>query len=108
MIDGQAVSYPFRAAETPLLDAATLRAQRQHVRRVMVAGETVYEGGQFKRVDRDGALEALREDMDRALRSDETERKWLAKAVLPHVRRFYEGWFDPTDAQPFYATSSRA
>ncbi|MGI9416262.1 MAG: amidohydrolase family protein [Geminicoccaceae bacterium] len=107
MIDGRAVSYPFRAAETPLLDAATLRSQRQHVRRVMIAGETVYEDGQFKRVDRDGALEALREDMNRALRSDEMERKWLAKAVLPHVRRFYEGWFDPTDAQPFYATSSR-
>ncbi|MGI9417097.1 MAG: amidohydrolase family protein [Geminicoccaceae bacterium] len=108
MIDGRAVSYPFRAVETPLLDAAALRAQREHVRRVMVAGETVYEDGKFTRVDRDGALEALSKDMARELRADEVERKWLAEAVLPHVRRFYEGWFDPAEVEPFYRTSSRA
>ena len=59
------------------------------------------------KVDRDGALEALHNDLQRALSDDEVERRRLSKALLPHVKAFYDGYFDPMQHQPFYRSSSR-
>jgi 5-methylthioadenosine/S-adenosylhomocysteine deaminase len=42
-----------------------------------------------------------------ALADDELERRQLSKAPLPHVRRFYAGYFDPEAHQPYYRPSSR-
>jgi len=73
----------------------------------MVAGEVVYEGGCFTRVDRDAALRELHETLQRALGDEEIERRDLSKALLPHVRRFYADYFEPETHQPFYRPSSR-
>ena len=43
----------------------------------------------------------------RALSDDEVERRRLSKALLPHVKAFYAGYFDPEQHQPFYRPSSR-
>jgi 5-methylthioadenosine/S-adenosylhomocysteine deaminase len=42
------------------------------------------------------------------LADDESERRALSKALLPPVRRFYTGYFDPEAHKPFYRPSARA
>ena len=43
-----------------------------------------------------------------ALADDEIERRQLSKALLPHVRHFYAGYFDPDTHAPYYRLSSQA
>ena len=58
-------------------------------------GEVIYADGRFTKVDRDGALRALHDDLSKALADDEVERRKLSKALLPHVKAFYANYFDP-------------
>ena len=67
----------------------------------------MFSEGRFTRVDRDAALRALHEDPQRALSNDEVERRRLSKALLPHVKAFYAGYFDSEQHRPFYRQSSR-
>ena len=64
------------------------RAKTQGVRSVMCDGEVIYAEGTFTKVDRDGALRALHEDLQKALADDEVERRKLSKALLPYVKAF--------------------
>ncbi len=107
LLDWEQISYPYLDAETPTLDALVLRAKAGGVRTVLCAGEVIYDQGRFTRVDREGALRALHEDLSRALADDEVERRKLSAALLPHVRAFYRGAYDPAQHQPFYRPSSR-
>jgi hypothetical protein len=50
----------------------------------------------------------LHESLQHALAEDEVERRRLSKALLPQVRRFYAGYFDPETHLPHYGQSSRA
>jgi cytosine/adenosine deaminase-related metal-dependent hydrolase len=107
LIDWRAISYPYLDSETPLLDAVLQRAKTGAVRSVICDGEVIYDDGRFTKVDRDGALRALHEDLQRALSDDEVERRRLSKSLLPHVRKFYANYFDTEQHWPFYRQSSR-
>jgi len=107
LIDWDKLAYPYFDPETPVLDAVVQRAKNDSVDLVMVAGEVVYQGGRFTRVDRDAALRELHQSLQRALTGEEIERRTLSKALLPHVRRFYADYFDPEGHQPYYRPSSR-
>jgi hypothetical protein len=74
---------------------------------VMVAGEVVYKDGRFTRVNRDAALRELHDSLQHVLADDEIERRALSKTLLPHVRRFYAGYFDSETHVPRYRPSSR-
>src|SRR5215472_17129389 len=108
LIDWRQIGYPYLDDETPLLDAVLQRAKTSGVRTVICDGEVIYRDGKFTKVDRDAALGALHEDLQKALSDDEVERRHLSKALLPHVKAFYAGYFDPEQHQPFYRPSSRA
>jgi cytosine/adenosine deaminase-related metal-dependent hydrolase len=107
LIDWHKLAYPYLDEETPLLDAVIQRAKNEAVKLVMCDGEVIYRDGKFTRVDRDGALKALHDDLQKALSDDEVERRKLSKALLPHVKKFYGNYFDPRAHQPFYRQSSR-
>ena len=107
LLDWDKLAYPYLDPETSVLDAVLQRAKSDGVDLVMVAGEVVYESGRFTRVDRDAALRELHASLQRALSDEEVERRELSKALLPHVRRFYAGYFDPETHLPFYRPSSR-
>jgi cytosine/adenosine deaminase-related metal-dependent hydrolase len=107
LIDWNEVAYPYLDEEVPLLDAVIQRAKSSAVRMTMCDGEVIYRNGHFTRVDRDGALKALHDDLAKALSDDEVERRKLSKALLPHVKRFYTNYFDPQKHEPFYRPSSR-
>src|SRR5262249_18546512 len=108
LINWDKLAYPYLDPETSALDAVIQRGKNEAVDLVMVAGEVVYEGGRFTRVDRDAALRELYETLQRALADEEIERRALSKALLPHVRSFYAGYFDPEAHEPFYRPSSLA
>jgi cytosine/adenosine deaminase-related metal-dependent hydrolase len=107
LIDWDKLAHPYLDPETSALDAVVQRGRTDAVDLVMVAGEVVYEGGRFTRVDRDAALRELHRSLQQPLTGDEVERRQLSKALLPHVRRFYAGYFDPETHQPYYRGSSR-
>jgi cytosine/adenosine deaminase-related metal-dependent hydrolase len=107
LIDWQQIAYPYLDVETPLLDAVIQRARAHGVKMTMCDGEVVYQDGTFTKVDRDSALEALHEDLQKALADDEVERRKLSKALLPYVRKFYANYIDPARHEPFYRPSSR-
>ena len=107
LIDWNELAYPYLDPDTPVLDAVLQRAKTDGVDLVMVAGEVVYEGGRFTRIDRAAALRELHDSLQHALGEDEIERRQLSKALLPHVRRFYAGYFDPEARAPHYRPNSR-
>ena len=107
LIDWDKLAYPYLDPETPILDAVVQRAKTEGVDLVMVAGEVVYEGVRFTRVDRDAALRELHQSLQHDLANDEIERRVLSKALMPHVRRFYANYFDPEGHEPYYRPSSR-
>src|SRR3984893_10892540 len=107
LMDWGQLSYPYLDEETPVVDAVLQRAESTGVRTVICDGEVIYNEGRFTKVDRDGALRALHDDLQRALADDEVERRGLAKSLLPHVRAFYANYFDSEQHVPFYRQSSR-
>jgi 5-methylthioadenosine/S-adenosylhomocysteine deaminase len=107
LIDWDKLAWPYLDPEMPVLDAVIQRAKSEAVDLVMVAGEVVYEGGRFTRIDRDAALRELHDSLQHALKDDEIERRQLSKTLLPHVRCFYAGYFDPETHVPYYRPSSR-
>jgi 5-methylthioadenosine/S-adenosylhomocysteine deaminase len=107
LLDWKQISYPYLDTEMPLLDAVILRAKTEGVKMTMCAGEVLYQDGKFTRVDKDAALKALHDDLQKALTNDEVERRMLSKALLPHVRKFYANYIDPAKHEPFYRPSSR-
>jgi 5-methylthioadenosine/S-adenosylhomocysteine deaminase len=107
LIDWERLSYPYLDPETPVLDAVLQRAHREDVALVMVAGDIVYQDGRFTRVDEPAALAELHRSLQSPFAADESERRHLSKALLPYVRQFYAGYFDPQAHQPYYRSSSR-
>jgi cytosine/adenosine deaminase-related metal-dependent hydrolase len=107
LIDWKQISYPYLDTETPLLDAVLQRAKSEGVKMTMCDGEVLYQDGKFAKVDREVALKALHDDLQKALTDDEVERRNLSKALLPHVRKFYADYIDPAKHEPFYRPSSR-
>jgi 5-methylthioadenosine/S-adenosylhomocysteine deaminase len=107
LIDWKQISYPYLDQEMPVLDAVLQRAKVEGVQTVMVAGEILYQDGRFTRIDREDALRQLSELLKRPLSTEEQERRRLSKAVLPHVKAFYDGYMDMEAHQPYYRQSSR-
>lgn len=107
LIGWDRICYPYLDKEIPLLDAVIRRAKGDAVRTVVCDGEIIYDNGRFTRIDRDAALKALHDELQNAFSNDEVERRRLSKALLPHVRKFYAGYFDPTGHEPFYRYSSQ-
>ncbi len=107
LLDWQQISYPYLDTEMPVLDAVIQRAKTEGVKAVMTAGEIIYEDGKFTRVDRDAALRQLSDLLKRPLSTEEIERRQLSKAVLPHVKAFYDGYYDADAHVPYSRQSSR-
>ena len=98
---------PYLDPASAPVDAVVHRARATHVDTVMVAGEVVLENHRFTRVDRAAVLAELAARLRAPLSPPEERRKRLAREILPHVRRFYDGWLEGAPRDPFYAPSAR-
>jgi cytosine/adenosine deaminase-related metal-dependent hydrolase len=92
LLDWERVTYPYQNPDIALADVLVHRARRECVEAVMVEGEVIYRDGVFTRIDRGTTLEEIARAMGRPYTAEEEERRQLARAVLPHVRTFYEGY----------------
>jgi 5-methylthioadenosine/S-adenosylhomocysteine deaminase len=106
LLDWEKLAYPYLDPETPAPDAVLQRAKSDGVDLVNGGGRGRLRGRRFTRVDRAAALRELHDSLQHALGDDEIERRQLSKALLPHVRRFYAGYFDPDTHAPYYRPSS--
>ncbi len=107
MLDWNAVTYPYQDPLIPVLDVLVQRAKAAAVSLVMIAGEIVYRDGRFTRVDRDATLAEISDRLKAPLTASESERRVLAREIMPHVRRFYDGYLDGLGMDPHYRVSGR-
>ncbi len=89
LFDWRAISYPYLDAGHPIADAILRRAKPSDVRLVMCDGRVIYENGVFTNIDSKAVIAELHKLMHSALRPSELDRKSLAAALAPFVRRFY-------------------
>ena len=103
------IAFPFLDLDidVSVIDAIVLRAKTSGVKTVLVAGEPILRDGRFTRVDREAALAELAASLAGPASEDELRRTKLSRDVLPHVRKFYDGYFDGETRDPFYARNSR-
>ena len=103
------IAYPFLDLDidVSVVDALVHRAKASGVKSVIVGGEPILHDGRFTRVDKAAALEELAGSLARPANEDEIRRSRLSRDVLPHVRRFYEGYLDAERRVPFYEFNSR-
>ena len=104
------IAYPFLDLDldVSVVDAVVHRAKSSGVKSVIVGGEPILHDGRFTRVDKAAALDELAASLARPANEDEIRRSRLSRDVLPHVRRFYDGYLDAERRTPFYDFNSRA
>jgi cytosine/adenosine deaminase-related metal-dependent hydrolase len=109
LMDWRTIAYPYLTLdrEISVLDAVLHRARAAGVRTVRVAGAPIYRDGRFTRVDKQAVLDELAALMARPLSAAEARNRALGRDLMPHVRRFYDGWLDGEAREPFYRPSSR-
>jgi len=107
MLDWRDVTYPYQNADIPLVDVLVQRARSSAVKSVMVGGEIIYRDGRFTRIDRDAILAEIHARFAAAPSAAEARRREFARALFPHVRRFYDGYLDGLDDAPHARSSGR-
>ncbi|MFA5120039.1 amidohydrolase family protein [Zavarzinia sp.] len=107
LIDWNKATYPYQDADIPPLDAVIQRAKTQAVDTVFCDGEPIYEQGRFTKIDRDAVLAEIAGILSGPRNADEIARHALGHELLPHVKRFYDGYLERERRVPFYQPSSR-
>lgn len=106
VVNLQNIAAPYLDAGVPCLDALVHRGRSLDVETVVIAGEVVMRERQFTRVEKPEVLRALQTSLAAPLRPEEVERRTLAEALMPHVRRFYAGW-RVEDSEPYDPRNAR-
>jgi len=78
----------------PVVDALVHRARPAGVQTVIVAGEVVLRDGKSTRLDKRAIMQELASSLGVPLTAAEQRRREVARALFPHVARFYDGWLD--------------
>ena len=107
LVDWKAVTYPYQDNTSGFVDVLVQRAKSGSVHSVMIGGDWVYRNRCFTRVDREAVLSEIAGRLALPLTVAEQERRILAKDVMPHVRRFYDGYLDGSLEDPHYHSSSK-
>jgi 5-methylthioadenosine/S-adenosylhomocysteine deaminase len=94
LFDWKAVTFPYQSADIGLVETLVQRARSGAVHSVMIDGEWVYSDRRFTRLDRDAVLAELASQLARPLTPAEQQRRVFARDMMPHVRRFYDGYLD--------------
>jgi 5-methylthioadenosine/S-adenosylhomocysteine deaminase len=93
LVDLEAVKGVWFAPETDPLDILLAHANRSHVVNVMVNGEWVVKEGRAVKLDEEGIISEIREQLDG--QSDSVDMKQFAadaRSIVPYVRQYYQGW----------------
>ncbi len=104
VVDLERLSAPWSAPEADPLSLVLLRASRDDVDTVMVAGEVVFTAGRPTRFDIDAAGRQFAEKMAAAVFP--AERAAAVRRLTPHLKAWYTNWgkFEPA---PYVIYNSR-
>ena len=94
LIDWKQISYPYLDSETPVLDAVIQRAKMAGVRTVIVAARSSIRTASLPASIATTRCASSPTSSSARSADDEIERQRLSKAVLPHVKSFYDGYCD--------------
>ena len=103
------IAYPFLdlGIDVSVIDAIIHRAKSSGVKTVLVAGEPILHDGRITRIDKAATLDELAATLAGPASDDESHRLALSRNVLPHVKKFYDGYLDTEMRDPFYAFNAR-
>ena len=99
LMDLERLSKPYLDSSLSIVDVVLYRGKMIDVDTVMIAGEVVYKDRKFTRLDYDDIVAQLAENLARDKTPGELERGSLGKELIPHLRRFYQGW-EMAERQP--------
>jgi hypothetical protein len=69
------------------------RAKSSDVDTVVVAGEPIYHGGRFTKIDKEAVIRELSESLQRPITPAEDYRRKIAGDIYPHVEAFYRDYY---------------
>ena len=99
LMDLERLSKPYLDSSLSIVDVLLYRGKMIDIDTVMIAGELVYKDRKFTRLDYDDIVAQLAENLARDKTPGELERGRLGKELIPHLRRFYQGW-EMAERQP--------
>jgi 5-methylthioadenosine/S-adenosylhomocysteine deaminase len=106
VLDYRAMAGVYLSDDTDPVAALIHRGKTEHVQATMIEGRVVYRDGRFSFIDRDAALSALHQDLDRPLTAGEAALGQLSRSLLPHLKEFYRDWPLPV-GEPWYRLNGR-
>ena len=101
------IAHPFLDPDVPVLDALVQRGKPSGVDTVLVGGVPVLRDGRFTRVEEEAAIQDLARFLAGPPNEDERRRRTMAKQLMPHVEKFYEGYLADEPYEPYEHTHSR-
>jgi len=106
VINHKRALFPYQDGLIGILDAIMQRAKTAAVDATIINGVTVYENGQFKRVDRGLILNQIASLLSLPRTQAEQDSIGFSVEMQKFVRSFYDNYYDD-DHVPFYRQSSR-
>ncbi len=91
LLDWRSIEGVWMASQASPRDVLLRRANRTHVRHVMVNGEWVVRDGRSTRIDEGALLAEVRAALEHAASQPRRETE-IARTLAPYVRNFYSNW----------------
>ena len=105
LMDLRRMSEPYLEPGYSVVELVLHRGKAVDVDTVMIAGEVVLKDRKFTLLDKEEVVASLKQSLARELTPQELERRKLGKDLLPHMKRFYQGW-ELAPLQPYAVYNS--
>ena len=83
---------PYLDPDLPPLEAILGRAKSGDIAAVLVAGETLFQDGAHRRIDKAEVRRELREQLSHPVDAPTLETRRMAARLRPYAERFYRNW----------------
>ena len=107
LVDWKQMTYPYLDADVPIVDAIVQKARTEEIHTVIVNGQLVLQDGNFLRVDEQSILDEIAESLNRPLTDQEVRMRRMGRALLPHVRNFFDDYLSDTESTPHYRMNAK-
>ena len=107
LLDYRKICFPFVDSGHDPIDVLLFRGKGSHVHTVMVDGRIVVEGGRVLTVDEEAIGGRLAEEASRPRTEKEKELVEALDELKKHVIRYYRGWTEKAETNPYFAINSR-
>ena len=106
LLDMRSMEDPYLDGDLDIVDALMYRGKSKDVDAVVIDGVPVLRDGKFAGVDKEEVAKEIRDRLSGPTEVSVTENRQMLQRLLPHMRRFYEGWH-PVGGESHYLSNSR-